>query len=137
MSLRLTSKLATWYGSMGLFQLEHIQISQYFDLVLRLAEELDEDERVEADDGYIGEAPHKVKCPGSVSNPKEKEHMQACTRMRQETINMRIKQWEICKQTYRHDITQHGYVFRAVAVIVQIAIENGEPLFEVDYSDLY
>ena len=76
-----------------------------------LAEELDEDERVEADDGYIGEAPHKVKCPGSVSNPKEKEHMQACTRMRQETINMHIKQWEICKQTYRHDITQHGYVF--------------------------
>ena len=102
-----------------------------------LAEELDEDERVEADDGYIGEAPHKVKCPGGVSNQKEKEHMQACTRMRQETINMRIKQWEICKQTYRHDITQHGYVFRAVAVIVQIAIENGEPLFEVDYSDLY
>ena len=47
-----------------------------------LVEELDEDERVEADDGYIGEAPHKVKCPGSVSNPLENEHMQACTRMR-------------------------------------------------------
>ena len=101
-----------------------------------LAHKLGEDKHVEADDGYIGEAPHKVKCPGSVSNPLENEHMQACTRMRQETINMRIKQWEICKQTYRHDISQHGYVFRAVAVIVQIAIENGEPLFEVDYSDL-
>ena len=42
-----------------------------------------------------------------------------------------------CKQTYHHDIINHGYVFRAVAVIVQIEIENGEPLFEVDYSDLY
>jgi hypothetical protein len=39
-------------------------------------------------------------------------------------------------QTYRHDITQHGYVLRAVAVVVQIAIENGEPLFQVDYNDV-
>ncbi len=31
-----------------------------------LAHWLDEFERVEADDGYIGEAPRKVKCPGCV-----------------------------------------------------------------------
>ncbi len=34
---------------------------------------LDEFERVEADDGYIGEAPRKVKCPGCVSNPTENQ----------------------------------------------------------------
>ena len=49
---------------------------------------------------------------------------------------MRLKQWEILKQVYRHDITKHGYVLRAVAVVVQVAIENGEPLFQVDYNDL-
>ena len=57
-----------------------------------LANKLGEDKQVEADDGYIGEAPHKVKYPGSVSNLKENELMQACNCMRQETINMRIKQ---------------------------------------------
>ena len=62
--------------------------------------------------------------------------MQSIVRMRQETINMRLKQWEILKQVYRHDITKHGYVLRAVAVVVQVAIENGEPLFQVDYNDL-
>jgi hypothetical protein len=98
---------------------------------------LDWDERVEADDGYIGDATYKVKCPASLTNPDKTQATQTIVRMRQETINMRLKQWEILKQVYRHDITQHGYVLRAVAVVVQIAIENGEPLFQVDYSDLW
>ena len=97
---------------------------------------LDRDERFEADDGYIGDAPYKVKCPASLTNPDETQAMQSIVRMRQETINMRLKQWEILKQVYRHDITKHGYVLRAVAVVVQVAIENGEPLFQVDYNDL-
>ena len=61
--------------------------------------------------------------------------MQSRVRSRQETVNKRFKQWEILVQVYRHDITMHGYVFRAIAVITQLAIENGEPLFPVDYND--
>ena len=38
-------------------------------------------------------------------------------------------------QVYRHDIKNHGYIFWVVAVITQRAVENGEPLFEVDYND--
>ena len=87
---------------------------------LALAHWLDPYERVEADDGYIGESPHKVKCPGCAANPTE---------------NL-LKNWEILKQVYRHDIIEHGDFFRAVAVITQLSIENGEPLFEVDYTDL-
>jgi hypothetical protein len=37
---------------------------------------------------------------------------------------------------YRHDLMEHGNVFRAIAVITQIGINAGEKLFEVDYSDL-
>ena len=37
---------------------------------------LDQDERVEADDGYIGDAPYKVKCPASLTNPDESQAMQ-------------------------------------------------------------
>lgn len=31
---------------------------------------------------------------------------------------------------------KHGAAFRAIAVLTQLFIEAGEPLFEVDYSDL-
>jgi hypothetical protein len=44
-------------------------------------------ERVEADDGYLGEAPLHVKCPMSFTNPEITEAMQAIVRMRQETVN--------------------------------------------------
>ena len=96
---------------------------------------LDEDERVEADDGYIGEARWKVKCPASFPNPAEKEAMQSRVRSRQETVNKRFKQWENLKQVFCHDVMLHGTVFRAIAVITQLAIQNGEPLFSVDYKD--
>ena len=69
---------------------------------------LDTHERVEADDGYIGEARMYVKCPASFPNPPEKEEMQSRVRARQETINKRFKQWEILKQVYRHDIMPQG-----------------------------
>jgi hypothetical protein len=36
---------------------------------------------------------------------------------------------------FRHHITMHGDVFRACAVITQLTIKNGEPLFEVEYTD--
>jgi hypothetical protein len=46
-----------------------------------------------------------------------------------------LKTWGILSQVYRHDITRHGEVFRVVAIITQLAIENGSPLFQVDYED--
>lgn len=68
-----------------------------------LSQWLDLGERIEADDGYIGDAPDKVKCPKSITNPEENEVMQKRVRSRQETINKRVKQWEILKQEYRQD----------------------------------
>ncbi len=37
---------------------------------------------------------------------------------------------------YRHDIMEHGNVFRAITVVTQISIDEGERLFEVEYSDI-
>lgn len=96
---------------------------------------LDPFERVEADDGYIGEAPYHVKCPKCAANPEENRWMQGRVRARHETLNGRFKAWEILKQLYRHDIEHHGYVFRAIAIIIQLTIDSGEPLFAVDYND--
>ena len=54
-----------------------------------LAHWLDEFKRVEADNGYIGEAPQKVKCLGCASNPTKNQAMQNGVRSKQETINRR------------------------------------------------
>jgi hypothetical protein len=91
---------------------------------------LDKDERVEADDGYIGEEPMVCKTPGgfySKSEGIDKERSRI--RGRHETANARLKIFGILNQKYRHDIKDHAFVFRAVAVLTQLSIESGEPLF--------
>ena len=95
---------------------------------------LDENERVEADDGYIGEAPTKVKCPKSFTNKEETERMQALARNRQETVNARFKHWQILRQLYRHEISRHGDIFVTIAIITQLSINRGEALFQVKYK---
>lgn len=99
-----------------------------------LVHELEEGERVEADNGYRGHAPEYVRCPASISNPPEQEEMQKKVRGRHETCNKRLKQWKILRDEYRHNIEDHGAVFRAIAVLTQLSLEHGEPLFEVEYS---
>jgi hypothetical protein len=71
-----------------------------------------------------------------VSNPDENQEMQNSVRARNESLNVRLKNWAILSTMYRHDLMEHGNVFRAIAVITQIVINAGEELFEVDYSDL-
>jgi len=52
-----------------------------------LSHHLDPFERVEADDGYVGEAPRQVKCPKCAANPRENLGMQSRVRSRHETLN--------------------------------------------------
>ena len=92
-------------------------------------------ERVEADDGYVHEAPAKVLCPKCVTCPQERKRMMAIARQRQGTVNTRFKQWGILRQTYRYDVLNHRDVFGAIVVLMQLAIQNGEPLFPVEYND--
>jgi hypothetical protein len=61
--------------------------------------------------------------------------MMAIARQRQETVNKRFKQWGILRQTYRHDLVDHRDVFGAIVVLTQLAIQNAEPLFPVEYND--
>ena len=100
-----------------------------------LLSKLGNGERVEADDGYIGGAPMHIKCPKSIAHKEESDRMQSLVHRRHETINNRFKQWQILKQVHRNDISHHGRVFHCIAILTQLAIENGEPLFSVDYED--
>ena len=63
--------------------------------------------------------------------------MQSVVRHRHETINKRFKQFGVLKQIYRHDIRDHGNMFRCIAVVTNLSIQNGEPLFDVEYVDPY
>ena len=40
------------------------------------------------------------------------------------------------KTTFRHKISRHRAVFRVIIVLSQIKIENGHPLFSVNYRTL-
>ena len=93
-------------------------------------------EWVEADEGYRGH-PDKIKCPGNDVNPAENWAMQGRVRAHHEMLNGRLKTWGILSQVFRHHITitMHGNVFRVCALVMQLTIENGEPLFEVEYTD--
>ena len=70
-----------------------------------------------------------------MGNPEETEFMQQRVRNRQETVNKRMKNWGALKQVWCHRFTSHGSVFRAIAVITQMRIENGEPLFQCGYRN--
>lgn len=102
-----------------------------------LVSSLAPNERIEADDGYLGEHPEHVKCPKGFANDEITEFMQQRARNRQETMNKRFKLWGILKQVFRHKqkLVEHGDIFRAVAVICQLAVNNGEVLFSVGYRD--
>jgi predicted hydrolase (HD superfamily) len=62
--------------------------------------------------------------------------MKMNARARHETVNRRFKQLD-CLKCFRHDKQLHVHCLNAVAVITQLAIENGEPLYHVKYKIVY
>ena len=100
---------------------------------------LEPTERVEADDGYIAESPYKTKCPGAVLAHlgQEEDAMQKRVQGRHEMVNARMKFFTILAVPFRHVVMQHGYVFCAVACLVQLSIKNGDPLYDCKYKVVY
>jgi hypothetical protein len=94
------------------------------DLIFEL-----EDGEVEADLGYRGETQY-------VKTPQPGNDVQARVQEQHETVNKCFKQWNCLSRVFRHQLERHQVVFGAVAVITQLALENGEPLFDVhEYLD--
>ena len=91
-------------------------------------------ERVEADDGYRGECPECVVAPARFAAGPARVAASNLVKKRHETVNKRFKQWGCLKQVFRHQPSYQSNAFRAVAVITQLIIESGEPLFAVDYD---
>jgi hypothetical protein len=101
-----------------------------------LKHELDEGERVEADDIYVGEAPEFVKCPNGFTRPEDEKAIRMRVDGRHETINKKIKHWNCLVNKFKgkgkDKIASHSDLFRACAVVTQVALELGfGELFEV------
>ena len=86
---------------------------------------LENDEVVVADGGYADE-----RCVKYGESP-ERSRFYAVVRARYETVNRRFKQFSVLGNRFRHSLFKHSICFHAVCNIVDIAIENGEPLFNV------
>lgn len=50
---------------------------------------------------------------------------------RHETVNGRLKEFEILSTRFRHNLKKHPMAFHAVVNIVQLSIDNGESLFAI------
>jgi hypothetical protein len=62
---------------------------------------------------------------------KNLNNFKSRARLRQETYNRRLKNFEALSNTFRHGFNKHGAVLTAVAVIVQYHMDNGSPLYSV------
>lgn len=99
-------------------------------------DQLEANERVEADDGYVAGDPDHCKTPYTAFHPDEKKAMRRRVMGRQEAVNKKLRDWQILKRVFRHDMSKHSSVFGAVIVLTQLKIENGEPLYCCsDYVD--
>ena len=78
-----------------------------------LMKELELGERVEVDDGYVGESPYMIEVPSVVltHSSEETDIMQKIVQGWHETVNAHLKSFQVLDQVYCRDATQHGYVF--------------------------
>ena len=87
--------------------------------------------KAEADAGYKGE-PLVIRHP-DVFVSKSDLRAKSRSRIRHETINRCMKQFNCLSCIYRHKLEIHHLLFKAVIVITQILFDSGERPFQVKY----
>lgn len=50
---------------------------------------------------------------------------------RHETLNKRVKQFQVMQQRFRHFLDKHPTAFHAVINLTQLMIENGHPFYTI------
>ena len=82
-----------------------------------------------ADRGYRGERA-LLSVPSSMDTPEVRYFKQRAL-SRHENFNGRLKNFDCLEERFRHSIKKHKHCFNSCAVIVQLQLENGSPLFVV------
>lgn len=92
----------------------------------KMVHHLQHKELIVGDNGYIHS---KCITPGDVSEGKREIHK--LLRARHETVNERLKNFNIIKHIFRHHVSLHSLVFHSVANLTFLLIDHGDDLFEV------
>ena len=89
-------------------------------------EHLADGKKVVADRGYIKNAfRDKVAWPNPQHDSRMANNIKSRIRLRHESFNGKMSTFASMHQTWRHSDTNHGLAFRAVAVTLQYAMNNG------------
>jgi hypothetical protein len=74
---------------------------------------------------------------GKFDTPSNDElgYEKAVARARHETVNGRLKKWNVLSHLCRHDVSFHQMCFVAIATITQLEFFNGFGPFSVEYYD--
>jgi hypothetical protein len=81
-----------------------------------------------ADNGYAGD--EKLSTPNPL-DPQELYEFKKRARMRQETLNKRIKDFKCMSTTFRHPLEKHQICFMVICLILQYQFDHGDELFEI------
>lgn len=92
----------------------------------RFVQQLDENERAFADNGY----PDRKYFLTPNYYPEQEIAIQRVMR-RHETVNERLKNFNILSNKFRHSIFKHFSCFYAVSLVVQMNILQGDNLYDV------
>ena len=91
-------------------------------------------EKAIADLGYRGEAAY-INTPNEYDSAAMKK-LKRDVGMRHETVNKWLKQFGALKHKFRNSLDMHQFVFDACITLVQMEMDLGEPLFQVQYGRL-
>jgi len=94
-----------------------------------IIDRLGENERVVADSNYANEAPDYVLCPQTW--PVDEDSLFREVLLRSEQIKGHLKTFKCLSGRFRHNDEKHAACFRAVVVITQLAMDDGERLLRV------
>ena len=92
---------------------------------------IQDQERILADGGYRDKT--KFETPTGYNNRDQR--MKKVARSRHETFNARIKNFNILASKYRGNLHFHHYVFHSVVNMLQLDIEVGNRMFQINYND--
>lgn len=77
-----------------------------------------------ADQGYIDHWQTQISWPNP-QDSKATNNFKSRIRMRHETFNGKMAHYASMYNTWRHSDEQHGWAFRAIAMTIQYALDNG------------
>lgn len=95
---------------------------------LGLIPQLDDGEHYVADGGYRDQKGPSITPSGFNTVSERKGRL---FRARHETVNARLKIFNLFNTAFRHDVNKHGVCFHAAINMTQIALQSGEGLFDV------